>query len=789
MKKIFLLTLTFWILASHSLIKAEDGESAKFTLSGNIKDAMNGESLIGATIYIKELKTGTTANVYGFYSITLPAGTYNIVYSFLGYESLEQTITLDKNSRIDIELKTRQTTMKEVVITGKKGNENITNTEMSVVKMNVETIKQIPALMGEVDIIKAIQLMPGVQSAGEGSSGFSVRGGSTDQNLILLDEASVYNASHLMGFFSVFNHDAVKDVKLYKGDIPAEFGGRLASLLDIRQKEGNMKKISGAGGIGLISSRLTLEGPIIKDKMSFIAAGRRSYADIFLRLSNKEEIKENIIYFYDFNFKANYIINPKNRLFISRYMGRDVVRIGSGADAFKMSWGNSTITMRYNHLFSDKLFSNFTYVRSHYDYKLGSDEGVGAFKWISDLKDNSFKADMGYYISAQSNVKFGAMTTLHQFEPGKVKGIGGESIFTEFKMPSSQALDHAFYGAHEQKLFGLLTINYGLRYTIFQNKGKTSLYKFNKANPQKYTVYDTIEYKKNEIFNTYSGLEPRFSLAIALNEISSIKASYSHTKQYIHLASNATVGIPLDIWLPSSPNIKPQAADQVALGYFRNFKENIFETSVEVYYKDMKNQIDFRDFAYLLLNPAIEGEIRVGTAKAYGVELLVRKQEGKVTGWVGYTYSESNRKIPEINNGKEYISPYNRPHNVSVVLNYQWRERLSFSANWVYSTGQPATMPVARYPYMNISVPSYTERNTYRMPDYHRMDVSVNLDSKKKLFNKVSSSWNFSVYNVYNRHNAFSIVFKQDKDDKTKMAAYKMYMFPIIPSITWNFKF
>lgn len=789
MKKIVFLSLILWLITGFNTLKADDIESAKFTLSGSIKDATNGESLIGAAVYIKELKTGTTTNVYGFYSITLPSGSYNVVFSFLGYENIEKQITLDKNSSIDIELKTRQTTMKEVVITGKKGNDNITNTEMSVIKMNVETIKQIPALMGEVDIIKAIQLLPGVQSAGEGSSGFSVRGSSTDQNLILLDEASVYNASHLMGFFSVFNHDAVKDVKLYKGDIPAEFGGRLASLLDIRQKEGNMKKISGAGGIGLISSRFTIEGPVIKDKMSFIAAGRRSYADIFLRLSNNEDLKDNIIYFYDFNFKANYIIDKKNRLFFSRYMGRDVVRIGSGSDAFKMSWGNSTITMRYNHLFSEKLFSNFTYVRSHYDYKLGSDEGVGAFKWLSDLKDNSLKADMGYYISPQSNIKFGAMATLHQFEPGKVKGIGGESIFTEFSVPSSQATDYAFYAAHEQKLFGLLTINYGLRYSIFQNMGKTTLYKFNKFDPQKYAIYDTLKYKKNEVFNTYSGLEPRFSLTLALNEVSSIKASYSHTKQYIHLASNATVGIPLDVWLPSSPNIKPQAADQVALGYFKNFKENMFETSIEVYYKDMKNQIDFRDFANLLLNPAIEGEIRVGTAKAYGVELLVRKQEGKVTGWVGYTYSKSLRKVPEINYGKEYVSPYNRPNNISIVMNYQWRERISFSANWVYSTGQPATMPVARFMYYGMPTPVYTERNKYRMPDYHRMDVSVNIDNKKKLFNKVSSSWNFSIYNVYNRHNAFSIIFEEDKNDKTKMAAYKIYMFPIIPSITWNFKF
>ncbi|MCF8297369.1 MAG: TonB-dependent receptor [Saprospiraceae bacterium] len=763
----------------------DDNESKRLTISGHISDKESGEELLGATIYVKELQTGTLTNLYGFFSISLLPGTYTFTFSYIGYQSVEKKIVLDKNITYNVLLSTSAKILKEVEITGRVASENVTKTEMSVVRIDAKAIQKIPALMGEVDIIKAIQLLPGVQSTGEGSSGFSVRGGSRDQNLILLDEATVYNASHLMGFFSVFNNDAVKDVKLYKGDIPATHGGRLSSLLDIRQKDGNSRKFSGTGGIGTVSSRLTIEGPIIKDKCSFIVAGRRSYADVFLRLSKKENLKNNILYFYDFNAKINFKINDNNRIYFSRYMGRDVFKLKSDDNPFGMSWGNAGYTLRWNHLFSEKVFSNFTLIRSHYDYHMGSDAEITGFKWVSDLLDWTFKSDFVYYINPKNTMKFGAIATLHKFEPGNVKGVGDESIFNEIKVPHSRARDYAIYTSNEQKIGSRITANYGLRYSIFQSVGNATSYNFD----ENYNKIDSTVYAKGEIYNTYSGLEPRIGVNFSINEVSSIKASYSRNMQYVHLASNATVGMPLDVWLPSSPNIEPQIADQYAIGYFRNFKDNSIETSVEVYYKDMQNQIDFKDHAQILLNPRIEGEIRIGEATAYGIELLVRKQVGKLTGWLSYTYCKTERNVPEINNGNTYPSPYDKPHDISIVANYQISKRISISGTWVYATGSPVTFPTGRFRYGNLIAPVYSDRNSYRMPDYHRLDLGVTLDGKDNPERKWHSSWNLSVYNAYNRHNAFQITFEQNEDNPLQTDAIKTYMFPIIPSITYNFHF
>jgi hypothetical protein len=772
----------FFIIAILIIISASSFSQNKYTISGFVKDEA-GEELIGATIYIRNLKTGSVTNVYGFYSITLNEGNYTVDYSYMGCEALSKEINLNKNQSLSITLKENSETIEEVVVTAERKNENVIKTEMSTMKLQAKDIKKIPALFGEVDVIKAMQLLPGVQSTGEGFSGFNVRGGSPDQNLILFDEATVYNASHLMGFFSVFNNDAVKDLKLYKGDIPAEYGGRLSSLLDIRMKEGNQKEWHATGGLGLISSRLTVEGPIIKDKFSILVAGRRTYADLFLLLSSDDAIKSNQLYFYDLNLKANYRISDKDRIFVSGYFGRDILNFG---DMFSFDWGNYTLTTRWNHLFSEKLFSNFSFIYSKYDYIMGSGTNELGFKWTSNLEDYKIKADFSYYPNPNNTIKFGLEAIHHHFNPGFARSINDSSAMANsLKMPESNALEYAVYLSNEHKLTKRLTANYGLRISAFQNMGESTVYNFDDS----YQKIDSTTYEDWDIFNTFSGLEPRLSLNYTLNQRSSIKASYSRTKQYVHLASNSTAGSPLDVWLPSSPNIDPQLANQVALGYFRNFLNDYYETSVEVYYKDMENQIDFRDHAELMLNPELEGEFRVGDAWSYGAEFLIRKQQGRFTGWISYTLSKAERKIPEINSGRVYSSSYDRPHNLALVGNLELGKRLIIAATWVYATGSPVTFPTGRYEQGNMIIPIYSDRNSYRMPDYHRMDLSITLKAKEKPNRRLNSELNISIYNVYNRHNAWMIYFGQDENYPGITTAEKVYVFPIIPSLTWNFTF
>ena len=756
--------------------------SNKKTISGHIKDAESGEDLIGATIYVDEIQSGTVTNLYGFYSISLEPGKYTLRFSYVGYQIVEKEINLKQNISLNIELHPVRKELEEVVITGEAKNTNVTKAEMSVTRMDVKTIKQIPALMGEVDVIKAIQLLPGVQTAAEGSSGFSVRGGSIDQNLILLDEAVVYNPSHLMGFFSVFNNDAIKDVKLYKGDIPAAYGGRLSSLLDLRMKDGNIKSFSGTGGIGTISSRFTFEGPLEKDKASFLISGRRTYADIFLAFSNDEELKGNKIYFYDLNAKVNYNINENNRIYASFYYGKDIFK----NDDFGIGWGNETETIRWNHLFSKKLFSNFTLIRSVFDYYLGIPEGeANSFRWDATLRDYSLKADFNYYPNSHNKIKFGLISTFHNFQPGSAVGLGAASFFTAYSVPKNYALESGIYLNNEQSIGKRWKLKYGLRFSLFNNIGKGTIYNYN----NEFVKIDSTVYPSGEIFNTYSGLEPRLGITYLLNEKSSVKASYSRNYQYIHLASNSTAGTPLDVWFPSSPNIKPQIGDQFALGYFRNFRGNTIETSVEAYYKFNQHAIDFKDHAELLLNKEFEGELRFGEAWSYGLEFLVEMQFEKLNGWVGYTLSKSMRKIPEINFGKEYQSPYDRPHDISLVLNYQINERWLLDANWVYMTGQPVTFPTGRFEYGNLIAPVYSNRNEYRLPDYHRLDLSVTLKGKEKPGRKWHSEWNFSVYNAYGRKNPWVINFEQEPDAPSKTFAESTYLFGIVPSITYNFHF
>jgi len=584
-----------------------------------------------------------------------------------------------------------------------------------------------------------------------------------------------------MGSFSVFNNDAINDVQLYKGDIPAAYGGRLSSLLDIRMKEGNQNKFKAQGGIGTISSRLTLEGPIT-EKSSFMLSGRRSYADLFLPFASDPDVRKNTLYFYDLNGKMNFRIDENNRLYLSAYTGRDVFDYDG---VFGFNWGNYTTTLRWNHLFSKKLFSNFSAIYSNYDYELGETSSATGFLWTSNLKDAKLKADFSYYPNPKHTIKFGVSGAWHHFSPGYARGQGDSTIFNSLKVPESNALEYALYISNKHKINEKLTINYGLRATLFQNMGKTTLYNFD----DQYQTVDSTVYDEGDIFNSYSGLEPRISLRYQLNNKSSVKASYSRTKQYVHLASNSTAGSPLDVWVPSTPNIEPQLADQWAVGYFRNFFNNDLEGSLEVYYKKMENQIDFKDHAEILLNPQLEGEFRFGQAQSAGLELMVRKQVGKLTGWLSYTYSKTKRNIAEINDGNWYPASYDRPHNISIVGSYDFNERWNVSANWTYYTGSPVTFPVGRFSYGNTVAPIYSTRNGFRLPDYHRMDLAVTYKTKKKEGRRFRGEWNLSIYNVYNRKNAWLINFEPEEDNPDELYAEKVYLFPIIPSISYNFYF
>lgn len=773
----FLITLTtlFYSLSTFA--------QQKFTISGYIKDAGNGEELLGAAVIVKG-KGGTVTNIYGFYSLTIEQGVYDIEYSYIGYETKTEKVNLNKNTTITINLSRKDMNLQEVVITGEAQNKNVSEVKMSTVNLKMETIKKIPALMGEVDVIRAIQMLPGVQSGGEGSTGFFVRGGGADQNLVLLDEATVYNASHLLGFFSVFNQDAIKDVQLYKGGISSEYGGRLSSVLDIRMKDGNDKNFQASGGIGLISSRLTVEGPLVeKGKGSFIVSGRRTYADLFLKLSSEPALKNNQLYFWDLNGKVSYKLGEKDRVFLSAYTGKDKLGI---RDVAGIGWGNQTVTARWNHLYNARLFSNLTLIFSNFNYNIGIPNGELALDWISRIRDYSVKNDYTYYLNTKNTIKFGFQSTLHQFKPGEIIPGEDNKNVQPFELPEKRALENAIYANNEMKIGSRIIMQYGLRFSLFSNIGRDTIYQFDNN-------YDTIgfkAYEKGDFFNTYTGLEPRFSIKYSIDDESSIKASYNRMFQYLHLASNSTNSAPYDIWVPSSANIKPQMADQVALGYFRNFKNNAYEASVEVYYKDITNQIDFTDRAELLANKLIEGEIRAGKANSIGLELFIKKQTGKLTGWISYTLSKTTRTIDGINNGKTYLSNYDRRNNLSIVASYEINKRLSFSANFIYMTGAPFTAPVGRYSYGGMIISRYSDRNSSKMPDFHRMDVSLTLKNKKKKEDqKFESDWNFSVYNVYNKKNPFTLNFKQNPDAPDETQAEMTYLFGIIPSITYNFKF
>jgi hypothetical protein len=758
------------LLFSTTLLLAQK----KFTISGTIKDKRSGETMIGVTIFPVELPgVGTSCNEYGFYSLTLPEGKYHVVYSFIGYKPDTAFVSLNANIKSDRFMLEEDFQMEEVVIKADREDDNITKTDIGAEKIDIKETGKLPVIFGERDVLKTLQLLPGVKSGGEGSSGFFVRGGSTDQNLILLDEAPIYNASHLLGFFSTFNSDALKDVTIIKGNSPAQYGGRLSSVLDVKMKEGNNQKIAVAGGIGSISSRLSVEGPIVKDKGSFIVSGRRTYADVFLKLT--EDFKDNTLYFYDFNVKANYKISDKNRIFLSGYFGRDKMNIG----AFGLDWGNRTGTLRWNSLLSPKLFSNTSLIYSKYSYKLGIKSGKSYLNINSEIIDWNLKEEFQFFPNSKNSIRFGFNGIYHNIIPNRFTG----NVIDEPLKSGRGGWESSIFINNTMKISEKLTLDYGLRSSTYTILGGDTYNIYDKG-----VLVDSIVLLSGDLGKTYYNLEPRFQFNILLNPYSSIKGGYARNTQHMHLLSNSSVNTPTDQWIGNSYNIKPEISDQISLGYFRNFKNNKYQFSIESYYKNLKNQVDYKNGADINSAPDIESELLYGKGRAYGMELLVKKTQGKLTGWIGYTLSKTERKIEGINNGNWYNARQDRTHDLSVVTMYELSDRWSLSGLFVYNTGNAATFPSGKYGIGDNTVFYYTERNSYRVPAYHRLDFGATYTKPHKN-KKYESSWNFSLHNVYGRQNAFSIAFEDDPNDPTRTRAVQTSLFRWVPSITYNFKF
>ena len=784
MKKSLILIFIFAIFS----INAQE----KSTISGYLKDAKNGEALIGVTVYKKNSQLATSTNAYGFYSLTLPKGQDTVVFSYLGYKTLFVPINLTSNQTISNELAEEGKELAEVEVSSEKEDKNVTSMEMSVSKLDIKQIQKMPALFGEVDIIKSIQLLPGVTTVGEGASGFNVRGGNIDQNLVLMDEAPVYNSSHLFGFFSVFNPDAVKDVKLIKGGIPAQYGGRASSILDIRMKEGKNKKMEVNAGLGTIFSRLSIEAPILKDKASFIIAARRSYIDVLAKpfLANQAGLKDAKFYFYDLTAKFNWRINDKNTVFASGYFGRDV--FGAG---FKFNWGNSTATLRWNHIFNSKLFMNLTSFYSNYQYNLGfTSEGNGQkFDWTSNIINYSVKPDFTYYLNSKNTIKFGAQAILFTFNPGQAILTTADGIARNISSPNQYGVEYAGYVDNEQKLNSRLSIQYGLRWSFFNYIGQGTKYTYRDTIPNESKPLAKEEkITNNQTIAAYNNPEPRLAVNYKINDKSSLKLGYNRMSQYLHIVSNTAASTPLDIYTPVTNNIKPLISDQITLGYFRNFKDNMFEASAEIYYKDLQNQLDYVDNANLLLNKYLEADLVQGRGRAYGMELYLKKAKGKLNGWISYTLSKTERQVRGISNGDWFLSKYDRTHNLNTVLIFDLNKRWSFSANFIYQTGTPATFPTAKLEVQGYVIPFNTNgtRNNYRNASYNRLDIGITYNFKKNETKKRKQSLVLSVYNVYNRRNTFSTYFRNNADYPINTEAVRYSVIgSIIPAITYNLKF
>ncbi|MDQ0640260.1 hypothetical protein QF042_003825 [Pedobacter sp. W3I1] len=769
----YLLVPTLLCISSNSVAQQ------KHTVSGTIKDRKNGELMIGVTVRIEgNLSVGTASNEYGFYSLSLPKGNYTLIISYIGYDEQRQYVQLEKNVRIDWLLEQAmegKNSLQEVLISSAKKDKNLSNAQMGMETLDIKKIEKLPVLFGEKDVMKTLQLLPGIKSSGEGNSGFSVRGGATDQNLILLDEAPVYNASHLLGFFSTFNSDALKDASIIKGNSPAQYGGRLSSIMDIKMKDGNNQDYNLTGGIGLISSRLSVEGPIQKDKSSFIVSGRRTYADLFLRSS--EDFKDSKLYFYDLNIKANYEINQNNRVYLSGYFGRDVLGFG---DTFGTDWGNTTATFRWNSVVNSKLFANTSLIYSNYDYKLNFKSSGNDFGLNSQIKDWNFKEDFSWFANTKHTVRFGLQSIYHTIAPSRVSGTSVSS----YPKSTRYSLENALYINDEYKATDRLSINYGLRLAAFTVMGGDTYNTYNNG-----VLTDSLTLAKGKLGKTYVNPEPRITANYRINDVSSIKAGYSRNTQNLHLLSNSSGGRPTDQWIGSSYAVKPEIADQVSIGYSRNFHENNYEVNVEGYYKQMQNQIDYKNGADITFDAAkdIESELLFGKGRAYGFELIAKKKSGKLTGWISYTLSKTERKIDGINNNNWYNTSLDKTHDVSVVATYQLTPRWSLSGLFLYSTGNAVTFPTGKYELNNETVFQYSERNADRMPAYHRLDLSATYESKKK--KRFQSSWTFGLYNVYGRENAYTFSFEDDPNNPGTTRVMQTSLFRWVPNITYNFKF
>ncbi len=771
MKNIYLVLIYFCLCCSFQV-----NAQSKVTLNGTIRDKVSGEEIIGATIRIAELpKIGIASNEYGFYSLTLDPGNYTFIVSYIGYDDLVEKINLQSTQSVKWTLQQKSQNLEEVKIVAKKEDENITQTTMGIEKINMKDIAKLPVLFGEKDILKTIQLLPGVKSAGEGNSGFYVRGGTADQNLVLLDEAPVYNASHLLGFFSTFNSDAIKDAVLIKGNTPAQYGGRLASVLDVKMNEGNDKDYHVAGGLGLISSRLSIEGPIQKEKSSFLVTGRRTYADVFLKTT--EDFKDNTLYFYDLNAKANYRIDKNNRIFLSGYFGRDVLGFG---DQFGINWGNTTGTLRWNSVVNPKLFSNTSLIYSDYDYNIQIQGDDIKFNINSSIKDWNLKQEFQYFQSTKSAWRVGLNLIHHTLAPSRFEGDA--EIFNSLNTVSRNSLENAIYFNNAYKFSNRLNVDYGLRLSSYTILGGDTYNVYEKG-----VKTESIVLAKSDLGKTFINPEPRISLTMQINSSSSIKTGYARNTQNLHLLSNSTSGSPTDAWIGNSYNIDPEKSDQVSLGYFKNLKDNTYELSFETYYKSMQNQVDYKNGADIETAPDVESELLFGKGRAYGAEFFIKKRKGVWTGWISYTLSRTERKIEGINENKWYNAKQDRTHDLAIVASYQLNERWSLSSNFVLYTGNAVTFPSGKYNIEGQTVYYYTERNGYRMPTYHRLDFSANYEGRQN--RRWKSSWNFSLYNVYGRENAYTITFQDDPDDSTKTQALRTALFKWVPSVSYNFNF
>lgn len=765
-----------------------NGYSQRYSLSGTISDAATGETLAGANVFAPDIQYGVVADSGGNYSLSLPRGDFRVVFSFVGYESFTVTRFVDGELTLDVELNSSDVRLEEVVVTARPASQNVDRAEMSSIAVSMETIRNMPAFLGEVDLLRTVQLLPGVQSAGDGNTGFFVRGGNADQNLVLFDDAVVYNASHLFNFFSVFNPDAVEDLVLYKGGIPPAYGGRLSSVLDIGMKEGNMEEMEVNGGIGLISSRVSLEGPLQRGRSSFLVAGRRTYADLFLKLSPDESQRETQLYFYDLNAKMSYVVNDRNRLFISGYYGRDLTAF---SDLFGFDWGNTTATVRWNRIFSDRMFGNLSLVYSNYQFNITGDIGPATFRWQSYITNLNMKAGFTWLLSDINILSFGLQSGYHNNDPGTIRAAIEGASSTTLELSPANALEHGIYLNNDLRLWdNRVALVYGLRKSLFQVIGPGKQYLYDFADPLNLDVTDTIFLERGRSYDTFTGWEPRVSLRLDINGRSSLKAGYNRMIQYIQQAQSAQSVAPYDVWYMSSNNMPPQRADQIALGYFRNFYSDRVEASVEFYYKDFKDISDVIDNGDILGNEFLEGQLRVGNGWSYGAELLVRKENGRFNGFAGYTWAKTMRKIAGINDDKPYYAPNDRRHDLSLSGGYSISPSITVSLNFIYATGRAFTLPLGKMYFQGAFAPIYAERNSSRLPDYNRLDLSVTFKPRRARRNPgFDSSWNFSLFNAYGRVNPISVSFAEDGERPGIPRSSFFYIPGPVPAVTWNFKF